>query len=66
MKHKDWIYVGEPIPELDPQEHAEFLALLQIGILASLEKRQLLTHSQHDLCLAALQEILHKEQRVKR
>lgn len=66
MAHKEWIYVGEPIPELDANRDAAFLALLQTAILVSLEKRQLITRSQHDLCLAALQEDLQKKQREMR
>ncbi len=55
MKHRDFIYVGEPIPELDEQEHAEFFMNIQRAILLSLEKRNLLTISQRERCLLELE-----------
>lgn len=55
MKHREFIYVGDPIPELNEQEHAAFLMNIQRAILLSLEKRNLLTASQQKHCLLALE-----------
>ena len=54
MKHRKFIYVGEPVPELNEQEHAAFLMNIQRSILLSLEKRKLLTASQRERCLLEL------------
>lgn len=27
MKHREFVYVGEPVPELNEQEHAAFLEI---------------------------------------
>ena len=53
-KYKEYIYAGEPVPELDVQEHAEFFTLMQKAVLYSLEKRNLLSKSQRDRCLAEI------------
>lgn len=55
MKHREFIYVGESIPELDEQEHAAFFMNFQRSILLSLEKRKLLTASQRERCLLELE-----------
>lgn len=55
MKHREFIYTGEPIKELNKQEHAAFLMHLQKSVLFSLEKRNLLTTSQRERCFLALQ-----------
>lgn len=55
MKHRDFIYVGEPVPELNEQDHAEFLMSIQKSILFALEKRNLLTASQRERCLLELE-----------
>ncbi len=55
MKHREFIYVGEPVPELDQREHAAFLLNIQRSILLSLEKRNLLTASQRERCLLELE-----------
>lgn len=55
MKHREFVYVGEPIPELNGQEHAAFLMNIQRAILLSLEKRNLLTASQRERCLLELE-----------
>ncbi len=55
MKHREFIYVGEPVPELNEQEHAAFLMNFQKSILLSLEKRNLLTASQRERCLLELE-----------
>ena len=55
MKHREFVYVGDPVPELNEQEHAAFLENIQKAILLSLEKRNLLTASQRECCLLELE-----------
>lgn len=55
MKDKEFVYVGEPVPELNEREHALFLMNFQRSILVSLEKRRLLTASQRKRCLLELE-----------
>lgn len=55
MKHREFVYVGEPIPELNEREHAAFLINIQRSILLSLEKRNLLTASQRERCLLEIE-----------
>lgn len=55
MKDKEFVYVGDPVPELNEQEHAAFLMNIQKSILLSLEQRGLLTFSQRERCLAELE-----------
>lgn len=55
MKDKEYVYVGEPVPELNEREHALFLMNFQRSILVSLEKRRLLTASQRERCLLELE-----------
>lgn len=47
---REFVYVGDPVPELNEQEHAAFLMNIQRSILISLEQRKLLTHSQRERC----------------
>ncbi len=46
MKHREFRYVGDPVPELNERAHAEFFMNIQRSILLSLEKRNLLTASE--------------------
>ena len=55
MKLREFIYVGDPVPEFNEQEHAAFLLNVQKSILLSLEKRNLLTASQRDRCITELE-----------
>lgn len=55
VKAREFISVGDPVPELNEQEHAAFLMNLQKAILLSLEQRKLLTHSQREHCLVELE-----------
>ena len=55
MKHREYIYVGDPAPKFNEQEHAAFLLNVQKSILLSLEKRNLLTASQRDRCITELE-----------
>ena len=54
MAHREFIYIGEPLPKLDEKEHAAFFLNLQKGILRSLKQRNLLTPAQYQECLAEL------------
>ncbi len=54
MKHREFRYVGDSVPELNEREHAEFFMNIQRSILLSLEKRNLLTASQRQRCLLEL------------
>ena len=53
--HREFVYVGDPVTELNEEEHAAFLMNVQKAILLSLEQRKLLTHSQYERCLAELE-----------
>lgn len=55
LKHRDYIYVGDPIPELNEQQHAAFLNHLQKAILCSLHQRGLIHSSQKERCLAEIE-----------
>ena len=66
MKHREFIYVGEPVPELNEQEHAAFLMNFQKSILLSLEKRNLLTTSQRERCLLELEKQYRINQKKQR
>lgn len=66
MKHREFIYVGEPVPELNEQEHAAFFMNFQKSILLSLEKRNLLTASQRERCLLELEKQYRINQKKQR
>ncbi len=55
LQHREFVYVGDSAPEINEQEHAAFLMNMQRAILLSLEKRNLLTVSQRERCIAALE-----------
>lgn len=61
MKPKEYIYVGEPIPDLMEPQYSEFLLHLQKSILYSLEKRNFLTHAQKEHCVAEIEKQYTKE-----
>ena len=66
MNRKKYVYIGEPIPELNGSDCAPFILHLQIGLLLSLQERGLLTASQCDRCKRALaQESAKQEKREK-
>ena len=47
--------MGEPVPDLMEPKYSEFLIHLQKSILYSLEKRNLLTHSQTKRCVMEIE-----------
>ena len=55
MKHREFSYVGTPIGQITEQEYAAFYFQFQKSILASLEKRKLLTHWQYNRCIEELE-----------
>lgn len=61
MKPKEYLYVGEPVPDLMEPQYSEFLLHLQKSILYSLEKRNLLTHAQKEHCVAEIEKQCTKE-----
>lgn len=66
LLHREFVYVGDPVPELNEQEHVAFLMNIQKSILLSLEKRKLLTHSQRERCLVELEKQYSREQKSRR
>ena len=46
MSHREFVYVGEPVPKIDPALHKEFLLNFQRAMLLSLVERKLLTKGQ--------------------
>ena len=55
MKCREFIYVGEPAPQITEQAYTAFYLHFQKSILASLEKRELLTHSQYSRCIEEIE-----------
>lgn len=66
MKCRDYIYEGEPVPELKEQEYPEFFFNFQKAILYSLEQRNLLTQEQRVLCFDVLEKQRIQEKKKKR
>ena len=62
LAHREFIYIGEPLPKLNKNEHAAFFLNLQKGILLSLKQRNLLTPAQYQECLAELEKRESKNQ----
>ena len=60
--HREFVYVGDPVPEINEQEYGAFLLGFQKALLASLKKRALLNHSQYERCIDELE----KQYRRKR
>ena len=55
MSHKDFSYIGDPIPPLSMKDNPDFFLNLQKAVVYSLKKRKLLTDSQCDLCIEKLE-----------
>ena len=66
MLYREFVYVGDPVPELNEQEHAAFLMNIQKSILLSLEKRKLLTRSHLERCLVELEKQYSQKQSLLR
>lgn len=52
--HREFVYVGSPVPKLTGAEYEAFILKLQTALLASLKKRELLNHSQYIHCIEEL------------
>ncbi len=63
MKHREFVYVGAPVPELKEQEYPAFYLHIQKSILASLEKRGLLTHLQYNRCAEEIEKRYSRKNR---
>ncbi len=66
LKHREFVYVGDPAPEINEQEHTAFLMNMQRAILLSLEKRNLLTASQRERCMVELEKQYRQIQKKQR
>ena len=55
LKYREFVYVGEPAPQITEQKYAAFYLQFQKAILASLEKKKLLTHSQYSRCIEEIE-----------
>ena len=55
MKCREFVYAGEPAPQITEENDAAFYLQFQKSILASLKKRDLLTRSQYDRCIEELE-----------
>ena len=64
--HREFVYVGDHVTELNEEEHTDFLVNLQKSILLSLEQRKLLTHSQCERCLSELEKQYSSNQKRER
>lgn len=63
MKCREFVYVGEPAPQITEQEHTAFYLQFQKSILASLKNRELLTHSQYEHCIEEIEKQYSKNNR---
>lgn len=55
LKHREFVYVGDPVPKIDKEQHRDFILHYQKSILLSLVKRHLLTPSQCERCIEKLE-----------
>lgn len=62
-KHRNFVYVGEPIPKIDMAKNADFVLNYQKAILLSLVKSDLLTQSQYERCIEKLKDRQYKSTR---
>jgi len=54
-KEREFVYVGEPIPKIDPVKNADFLLQIQKSMLLSLVQRKLLNTSQMERVMDELE-----------
>ena len=55
LRHREFDYIGESVPELNEQTHGAFLIQVQKAVIYSLEQRKLLTNAQRKQCLIELE-----------
>lgn len=60
MKHREFIYVGDPIPEISEKSNADFLLLYQKAVLSSLKSRNLIDQLQYKRCVEKLENLYIK------
>lgn len=65
MKCREFVYVGEPSPQITEQDNPAFYMHIQKSILASLEKRELLTHSQYSRCIEEIEKQYSQKKRSR-
>lgn len=53
--YREFVYSGDPPPELKGEEYEAFLMNIQRSVLFSLEQRKLLSPEQRKRCLAELE-----------
>ena len=63
MKCREYIYVGESVPQVTEQEYTAFYMQFKKSILTSLKKRELLTYSQYDRCIEEIEKQYRKNNR---
>lgn len=63
MKCREFVYAGGPVPQITEEEYAAFYLQFQKSILASLKKRELLTHSQYERCIEEIEKQYRKNNR---
>lgn len=56
-QHREFIFVGESIPEIDPVKSRDFILKYQKSILLTLVKKDLLTHDQVIRCMEKLEKM---------
>lgn len=66
MKPKQYVYAGEPVPDLNEAKYTQFRLHLEESILFSLEKRNLLTHAQFERCVTEIKKCHTKDHRKHR
>jgi len=54
-KEREFVYVGEPIPKIDPVKNADFLLQLPQSMLLSLVQKKLLNASQMERVMDELE-----------
>ncbi len=66
MLHREFVYTGAPVPDLEGPEYAAFLLNIQKGVIFSLERRKLLTPSQRERCIEELEKHFAQKKGSKR
>lgn len=54
MKHREYVYAGEPVCEINDKDNKELIMNLSLAVIMSLEKRQLITAEQKKRCIYEL------------
>lgn len=55
MKHREFIYVGDAVPDINDEQYSKFILTYQKAVIAFLEKRNLLTPAQSKCCIEKLE-----------